>query len=299
MRDFGAGLRFLFDGQRWVARHGRWWGFGLIPALITLVGYLAVLVVLIVYAGDLAAWATPFADHWSEPWRDTVRVAVGAAAVGMGGLLALLTFTAVTLLIGEPFYESLSAKVEETEGGGPQAPEQPLWRELWTAAKDSVAVLLRAAGFGVLLFLCGFIPVVGQTVVPVIGVCVSGFFLTVELTGTPLQKRGLPQKQRLRLLRSRMSMAVGFGAGLVLLFLVPVLTVLAMPGAVAGATLLAREIAPHEEPAEEPPSDGPGDGRDDGPGHGRDHGPDGEHPPTGGHPYPADPYRPQAFPQQG
>ncbi|MFG2692608.1 EI24 domain-containing protein [Kitasatospora sp. NPDC048407] len=278
MRDFGAGLRFLFNGQRWVARHGRWWGFGMIPALITLIGYLAALAVLITYAGDLAAWATPFADHWSTVWRDTVRIAVGAAAVGMGGLLAMLTFTAVTLLIGEPFYESLSAKVEETEGGGPQSPDLPLWRELWAAARDSLAILLRAAGLGILLFLCGFIPVVGQTVLPVIGICVSGFFLTVELTGTPLQKRGLSQKQRLRLLRSRMSMAVGFGAGLVLLFLIPVLTVLAMPGAVAGATLLAREIAPHEdpEPVEEP-----------------DDGPDG-HPAD---PYPSQPYHQPPHPQ--
>ncbi|MFD7640740.1 EI24 domain-containing protein [Kitasatospora sp. NPDC059795] len=280
MRDFGAGLRFLFNGQRWVARHGRWWGFGMIPALITLVGYLAALAALIVYASDLAAWATPFADDWSDLWRGAVRVAVGAAAGGIGGLLAMITFTAVTLLIGEPFYESLSAAVEESEGGGPQGPDLPLWRELWTGLKDSLAVLLRAAGFGVLLFLCGFIPVVGQTVVPVIGVCVSGFFLTVELTGTPLQKRGLAQKERLRLLRSRTSLAVGFGAGLVLLFLIPVLTVLAMPGAVAGATLLAREIAPHEEPAEEPdgepsgePQDGPGDA------------------PGGAHPYPQNPYQ--------
>ncbi|MFJ1751689.1 EI24 domain-containing protein [Kitasatospora sp. NPDC088134] len=251
MRDFGAGLRFLFDGQRWVARHGRWWGFGMVPALITLVGYVAVLAVLVTYAGDIAAWATPFADGWAEGWRDTLRVLVGVAAVGMGGLLAVLTFTAVTLLIGEPFYESLSAKVEESEGGGPAGPDVPLWRELWVAARDSVAVLLRAAAFGIVLFLCGFIPVVGQTVVPVLGVCVSGFFLTAELTGTPLQKRGLSQKERLRLLRSRLPMAVGFGAGLVLTFLIPVATVLAMPGAVAGATLLAREISPHEPPEAE------------------------------------------------
>ncbi|MFJ5229510.1 EI24 domain-containing protein [Kitasatospora sp. NPDC088391] len=267
MRDFGAGLRFLFNGQRWVARHGRWWGFGMIPALITLVGYVAVLAVLITYAGDLAAWATPFADDWAEGWRDTLRVLVGVAAVGMGGLLAVLTFTAVTLLIGEPFYESLSAKVEETEGGGPQSPDVPLWRELWVAAKDSVAVLLRAAAFGIVLFLCGFIPVVGQTVVPVLGVCVSGFFLTAELTATPLQKRGLSQKERLRLLRSRLPMAVGFGAGLVLTFLVPVATVLAMPGAVAGATLLAREISPYE-----PPADGEADEEADGPEGGADGG---------------------------
>lgn len=246
MRDFGAGLRFLFNGQRWVARHGRWWGFGMIPALITLIGYVAVLGVLIAYAGDLAGWATPFADGWDEPWRDVLRVAVAVAAIGAGGMLAVLTFTAVTLLIGEPFYESLSAKVEESEGGGPQAPDVPLWRELWVAARDSVAVLLRAAGIGIVLFACGFIPVVGQTVVPVVGLGVSGFFLAAELTATPLQKRGLARKERMRLLRSRLPLTLGFGAGLALLFLVPVVTVPAMPGAVAGATLLARELAPHE-----------------------------------------------------
>ncbi|MEU3496447.1 EI24 domain-containing protein [Kitasatospora cineracea] len=290
MRDFGAGLRFLFNGQRWVARHGRWWGFGMIPALIALVGYVAALAVLIVYAGDLAAWATPFADGWSEPWRDVVRTVLAVVAVGAGGLLAMLTFTAVALLIGEPFYESLSAKVEETEGGGPPEPDVPLWRQLWTAARDSLTVLLRAAAFGIVLFLCGFVPVLGQTVVPVVALCVSGFYLAAELTGTPLQKRGLTQKQRLRLLRSRLPMTLGFGAGLALLFLVPVVTVLAMPGAVAGATLLARELAPYEPedaPDPEPADDDPEPAHDDRPPYGQS--PYGQ--PSGGqHPYGQNPY---------
>lgn len=283
MRDFGAGLRFLFSGQRWVARHGRWWGFGMIPALIALVGYVVALAVLIVYAGDLAAWATPFADGWSEPLRDAVRTVVAVLAVVAGGLLSMLTFTAAALLIGEPFYESLSAKVEETEGGGPPEPDVPLWRQLWVAARDSLAVLLRAAAFGIVLFLCGFIPVLGQTVVPVVALCVSGFYLAVELTGTPLQKRGLSQKQRLRLLRSRLPMTLGFGAGLALLFLIPVVTVLAMPGAVAGATLLARELSPYEpEEARRPEDADPDTGTDA-------EGGSGELPRPGRGPY-ADPY---------
>ncbi|BAJ31927.1 MULTISPECIES: EI24 domain-containing protein [Kitasatospora] len=306
MRDFGVGLRFLFSGQRWVARHGRWWGFGMIPALIALVGYVAALAVLIAYAGDLAEWATPFADGWSELWRTVVRVGVAVVAVGAGGLLAMLTFTAVTLLIGEPFYESLSARVEATEGGGPPESDLPLWRELWNAARDSLAVLLRAAAFGIALFLCGFIPVVGQTIVPVLAVCVSGFFLTAELTGTPLQKRGLTQKERLRLLRSRMSMALGFGTGLTLLFLIPVVTVLAMPGAVAGATLLAREISPYE--VEGPGGDGSDE--DDGGGEGEGEAPQQpypgqnpyENPYPGQNPYQQNPYQgsnPYADPQIG
>ncbi|MFG2824054.1 EI24 domain-containing protein [Kitasatospora sp. NPDC048365] len=251
MRDFGAGLGYLFKGQRWVARHGRWWAFGMIPALITLVGYVAVMTALIVWSGDIADWATPFADGWGSPWQGLVRGAVSVAVVGSGGLLALVTFTAVTLLVGQPFYESLCEKVDESEGGAPAKPEVPLWRELLVSARDSLAVLLRVAAFGVALFLCGFIPVVGQTVVPAIGICVSGYFLTVELSAVALQRRGFAQKERLRMLRRRLPLAVGFGAALALLFLVPFLTVLAMPGAVAGATLLARDLAPVEESGEE------------------------------------------------
>ncbi|WP_441249313.1 EI24 domain-containing protein [Kitasatospora sp. McL0602] len=244
MRDFGTGISCLLKGQRWVARHGRWWGFGMIPALITMVGYVAALAALAVWSGDLADWATPFADGWGSPWQGLLRGVLTAALIGGGALLAAVTFTAVTLLVGQPFYESLCAKVDETEGGAPAAPEVPLWRELLVSARDSMSVLVRVVGFGLVLFACGFIPVLGQTVVPVVGVGISGYFLAVELTAVGLQRRGFAQRERLRMLRGRLGLTLGFGAPLVLLFLVPMVTVLLMPGAVAGATLLARELAP-------------------------------------------------------
>ncbi|AUG80742.1 hypothetical protein CFP65_6072 [Kitasatospora sp. MMS16-BH015] len=227
----------------------------MIPALITMVGYLVAMAALVVESGGLVRWMTPFADGWGSPWQGVLRGVVTAALIGGGALLAAVTFTAVTLLVGQPFYESLAAKVDETEGGAPAAPELSLWRELVIATRDSLAVLLRAGGFGVLLFACGFVPVVGQTVVPVIGVGVSGFFLTVELTAVALQRRGVPQPERLRMLRGRLGLALGFGAPLVLLFLVPMVTVLLMPGAVAGATLLARELVPVENGADGEESD--------------------------------------------
>ncbi|GJF27975.1 membrane protein [Kitasatospora sp. NE20-6] len=251
MRDVAAGIGYLFKGQRWVAGHARWWGFGMIPALIALVGYVAAMVALVVWSGDLADWATPFADDWASPWQGLLRGALAATVVVGGGLLSVVTFTAVTLLVGQPFYESLCEKVDETEGGAPAKPDVPLWRELLVSARDSLSVLLRVVAIGVLLFAGGFLPVVGQTVVPVLGVLASGYFLTVELAAVALQRRGIPQRERLRLLRSRLGLALGFGAPLVLLFLVPFLTVLAMPGAVAGATLLARDLAPVGDTGEE------------------------------------------------
>ncbi|MQS11131.1 hypothetical protein F7Q99_02225 [Streptomyces kaniharaensis] len=254
MRDLAAGMKYLIEGQKWVGRRGHWWGFGMLPALLTLAGYAVALAFLGGWSADLAAWATPFADHWGSPWQVLLRDALAVIVFGAGLLIAVLTFTAVTLAVGQPFYESLCAKVDESEGGAPAPTETPFWRELWVAVRDSAYVLARVAGFGVLLFLGGFIPLAGQTIVPVLGFLISGFFLTVELTAVALQRRGVPQRERIRLLRSRLGLALGFGAPLFLAFLIPLVTVLAMPGAVAGATLLARDLVPTEEPpAAEPP----------------------------------------------
>ncbi|MEU6254171.1 EI24 domain-containing protein [Streptomyces sp. NPDC047043] len=260
MRDLGTGFTYLLKGQRWVARHGKQYGFGLLPGLITLVLYAAALVALGVWGEDTVTWATPFADDWSSPWQGVFRGFLTAVLFALGLLLAVLTFTAVTLLIGQPFYENLSEKVDRDVDPNGTAPESglPLWRELWISARDSLRVVARALIWGVLLFACGFIPFVGQTVVPVIGFFVTGFFLTEELTAVALQRRGVELRARLTLLRSRKTLVWGFGTPLGLSFLVPFVAVFLMPGAVAGATLMARDLLGEEieegdgERAEEP-----------------------------------------------
>ncbi|MGP3979779.1 EI24 domain-containing protein [Streptomyces sp. KR80] len=242
MRDLGAGFGYLVKGQRWVARRGRWWAFGLLPGLLTLVLYGAALVGLGFGADDLVAWATAFADDWSSPWLGLFRGFLTVLLFALGLLLAVITFTAVTLLVGQPFYESLSEQVDIAEGGSAPESGLPLWRELLISARESLSVLARVALYGVLLFALGFLPVVGQTVIPVIGCCISGFFLAEELTAVALQRRRVWLKQRLGLLRGRRMLALGFGVPLVLFFLVPLAAVFLMPGAVAGATLMARDL---------------------------------------------------------
>ncbi|MFE7105340.1 EI24 domain-containing protein [Streptomyces sp. NPDC057575] len=253
MRDLGAGFGYLIKGQRWVGRHGRWFGFGLLPGLVTLVLYAGALVGLGYGADDLVDWATPFADDWSSPWLGLLRNTLTVLVFGLGLFLAVITFTAVTLLVGQPFYESLSEQVDRTEGGAVPESGLPLWRELWISARDSLRILVRVGLYSLLLFALGFVPVIGQTVVPVIGFCVTGYFLAEELTAVALQRRGMALKNRLALLRGRRMLTLGFGVPLGLAFLVPFVAVFLMPGAVAGATLLARDLVPTD-----------GDGDDDG-----------------------------------
>ncbi|MFJ2741156.1 EI24 domain-containing protein [Streptomyces sp. NPDC087440] len=249
MRDFGVGFKYLAKGQQWMAQHGRSYGLGLLPGLVTLVLYVGALVGLIAWSDDFVAWATPFADGWGDTWLTLFRGVLRVLLFALALFLAVITFTAVTLLVGQPFYEALSERVDRSRSHDGTAPESglPLLRELWISARDSVRVLVRVLFYGILLFACGFIPVIGQTVVPVIGFCVSGFFLTEELTAVALQRRGIEFKERLALLRGRRSLVLGFGVPLTLAYLVPFVAVFLMPGAVAGATLMARDLL--EEPS--------------------------------------------------
>lgn len=242
MRDLGVGIGYLLKGQRWVAQHGRWWGIGMIPALITLVGYAAALVVLFFWTDDVIAWATPFADDWSAPWLGVFRGALALLFAAACLFLSVITFTAVTLLVGQPFYESLSEEVDRSEGG--EVPESGLstWQEVGIGIREALALLIRVTLWSVLFFALGFIPVVGQTVIPALALCVTGFFLAEELTSVALLRRGILLKERRTLLRGRRLLTVGFGLPLALLFLVPLVSVLLMPGAVAGATLMVRDL---------------------------------------------------------
>lgn len=229
-------------GQRWVFGNGRWLGFGLLPGLVSLVLYGAALTGLFYGADDFTAWATPFASDWSSPWLGIFRGFLTAVVVSLGLFLSVITFTAVTLLVGQPFYESLSEQVDRTEGGEVPESGRSFWEDLWISARDSLRLLVRVMLYGILLFALGFIPVIGQTVVPAIGFGVSGFFLTQELTSVALQRRRVDLDEQLVLLRGRRATALGFGVPLVLLFLIPFVAVFLMPGAVAGATLLARDL---------------------------------------------------------
>ncbi|GAA0282184.1 hypothetical protein GCM10010302_20080 [Streptomyces polychromogenes] len=222
--------------------NGRWLGFGLLPGLVSLVLYGAALTGLFYGADDFTAWATPFASDWSSPWLGLFRGFLTAVVISLGLFLSVITFTAVTLLVGQPFYESLSEQVDRTEGGEVPESGRSFWEDLWISARDSLRLLVRVMLYGILLFALGFIPVIGQTVVPAIGFCVSGFFLTQELTSVALQRRRVDLDEQLVLLRGRRATALGFGVPLVLLFLIPFVAVFLMPGAVAGATLLARDL---------------------------------------------------------
>ncbi len=240
VRQFVSGAGLLVRGLGLCLRHPRMYALGIVPALIAGLLYAAALSALVIFVDDLARTVTWFADDWSSGWRDAMRIFAGLGLVGVGGLLSVLTFTAVTLLIGDPFYEKISGMVEAQFGGVADEVEIVWWRSLGRSLVDSLRLIALSILFGIPLLLLGFVPVAGQLLGAVLGATIGGWLLAVELCGVPFQRRGLRLRDRRATLRGRRALTLGFGVAVFVSFLIPLGAVLLMPAAVAGAALLSR-----------------------------------------------------------
>ncbi|MCW8902172.1 sulfate transporter CysZ [Sedimenticola sp.] len=153
-------------------------------------------------------------------------------------LITFYTFTTVANLIAAPFNSLLSAKVEEILTGNKPPESRRTLRQLILPTIQSE---LRKLGY----FLLRAIPLLLLFVIPGINLLApflwllfSAWFLAIEYADYPLGNHGLDfRSQHDRLKQTRLA-ALGFGGGVTLLMMIPILNFAAMPAAVVGATRL-------------------------------------------------------------
>ncbi|KAA9130715.1 EI24 domain-containing protein [Microbacterium caowuchunii] len=238
--EFFAGFRILFGGFGWWRMRPGLMLLGLLPAAIVSLALGAGLITLGFWIAPLTTAVTPFAEGWPGLWSTLLRVAVGAAIFGGALLLSAALFTALTLLIGEPFYDRIWRSVEATETGAPPDRDPGFW----SGVTDAGSLIVRGALAALVAFALGLIPLVGGVLGTVTGVLLSGWILADELSARALTARGIGHVERRALLRGRRARALGFGVATQLCFLIPLGAVLTMPAAVVGATRLSHGVLP-------------------------------------------------------
>jgi CysZ protein len=238
-RDLITGIRYFGQGLVILVRRPRLAWLGMLPAVVTTAILLGAMISLIATIGDLTALVTPFADGWAAGWRDAVRVTAGIALIAGAVLLGLVGFTAVTLTIGGPFYEHIAERIEDDLGATAGHVRLPVWKMFTLGVRDSIMLMLHSLMFSVLLFIAGFIPVIGQTLVPVLVVLVTSWFLALEVVGVSFYRRGMGLKERTRMLRSRRMLVLGLGLPAALLSVIPLMTLVVTPVVFAGGVLVA------------------------------------------------------------
>jgi len=155
--------------------------------------------------------------------------------------VVFFTFSVVINLVAAPFNGFLSAAVERHLTGKP--PPDPaggvsgITAEILTALKSEARKFLYFLLRALPLLLLFFIPFIAAAA-PAIWIAFAAWMMAIEYMDYPMGNHGMLFDEIRRELSSRKQLALGFGAGTLILTMIPVLNFVAMPVAVAGGTYL-------------------------------------------------------------
>ena len=158
-------------------------------------------------------------------------------------LIVFYSFTVIANLIAAPFNGLLAEKVEQRLGGS--LPQQTggfkqVMKDLLPALLSELRkisyFLLRAIPLLILFIIPGI-----NLIAPFLWIAFGAWFLALEYGDYPMANHGLAFKAQRRRLRQTRLTALAFGGSLTLMMMVPLLNFVAMPAAVAGATIFWHE----------------------------------------------------------
>ena len=240
--DALQGAKIAWQGLRTWGTSRRLMAWGLVPGALTMVAFGVGAVAI---ASQLTTWSGAIADALvsTEGWLNTlVQIVAGVAIIVGSVVLGIYTFAFVTLTVGQPFFERISRTVDEQLGFSGDESTEPWYRSLVRGLGELLRIALLTVPLALGLFVVGLLPVVGGLISFVLGVAFGGWFLALELTAYPFERRGiLTLSERRAELRRNRAMVVGFGAAVFMIFLIPLGPALFMPAAVSGATRLLHE----------------------------------------------------------
>ena len=229
LRDFIEGAQALIEGCRLLTRP-RIRHYVTVPLLVSVILFTAGLWLLGHYLETLVNSMIP---AWLDWLRYVLYPLLAVIALGM----FYFGFALLASFISTPFNSMLSEAVEREVFG--TAPGTVFtWRRLFAELMTVVASELRKLAYVlsriVPALLLLFIPIVGA----VLWFLLSAWMLALNFADYPLGNHGLSfPAQRQRLAECRWQ-TLGFGFATLVLTLLPVINFIAVPAAVAGATVL-------------------------------------------------------------
>jgi CysZ protein len=226
------GLNFVLLGLRLITRPGLR-RFVIIPLLINTLLFGSVIVLGGGYFGEVLERLLP---DWLD-WLYWLLVPIFGLALL---IVTFYTFTIVANILSAPFNSILAEKVEQhLLGNDLQRPGQSDQRGIAREALVAIGSELRKLRY----FLLRAVPLLLLFLIPGINLAApflwagfSAWFLSLEYGDFPLGNRGLSFPEQRVLQGKRRWQAMGFGTGVLVMTMVPVLNFLSLPVGVAGAT---------------------------------------------------------------
>lgn len=190
-----------------------------------------------------------FLDWLLPDWIDWLQWILWPIFVVTCLLIVFFGFALVANLVAAPFNGLLAEAVERSltdmnfvsDLSGTRFAKE-LWRGVGSEVRKLMYALVRAIP-ALLLFL---IPGV-NVIAPFIWMAFSAWMLAVEYADYPMANHGIAFPEQRKLLSDRRLLSLGFGGAVMLALIVPLLNLLVIPAAVAGATAMwVEQLGPHK-----------------------------------------------------
>lgn len=232
-----AGLIYPFRALTIINRTPGLWRYILIPIGIN------ILVGVTFYIGLLMAGLHAIDGLIRNMTGLEAVFAVFLQALLVVGLLILTGFLLVRfgVVLGSPWYSQLSERLEYIYAGqsSPPAPTGmrsiviDIIRSLLFELKKLLLVLVIA----LLLFLCDFLPVVGQVIAMAGGIGLGALIACLDFLDPPLERRRLSFRAKLGIIWQSLPASAGFGLICFGLVSIPFLNLLSIPLCITAGTL--------------------------------------------------------------
>lgn len=197
-------------------------------------------------------------------WLSFLSVILLICSIGMVLLLFYFVFNTLSNFIAAPFNGLLAEKVEKMLTG-----EEINDDNLWDVMKDVPRMLKRewqklwySLPKIIALFLLGFIPLVGQTIVPVLAFLFTCWMMAIQYCDYPFDNHKVSFAVMKSALGQQRTQNLTFGALVSGCAMVPFVNFLVMPVAVCAATVMWVENYRSHWRFEPMPHSGQGGGRD-------------------------------------
>jgi CysZ protein len=242
--NFTAGASYALKGFAFIRRPGLRRYF-VIPIVLNILLFSA----LSWYGmSQFSALADRFLPEDAGWWAGALTI-IAAVLVGLTVLVVVFfSFTLVLNLIGAPFNDFLAEKVEKTLNHEPLASAggvRKFMANVFSSIRGELRKYLYFAILGLLVviasLLLNIVPGLGVLLAPLLSFLYGSWMMALEYLAYPMNNPDIYFPEVRRWARTNKMLSLGFGTMVLLLTITPILNLVVMPAAVAGATLMWTE----------------------------------------------------------
>ncbi|WP_407695835.1 sulfate transporter CysZ [Shewanella avicenniae] len=230
-----SGIQYFMDGFSLIRRPGLR-RFVVVPLLVNLLLFSGALVLAVNYLSELMHWV----DKSVPSWLDWISFVLWPLVILALLVVFSFVFSSIMNWIAAPFNGLLAEKVEQLLTGKP----------LNTGgAMDAIKDLPRVFGRewqklkyylprALLVLILFFIPLVGQTLFPIIWFLFSAWMMAVQYCDYPFDNHKVPFNDMKFALKQTKGSSMSFGVAATLFSMIPIVNFIVMPVAICGATAM-------------------------------------------------------------